>query len=86
MIDLIFFLSAITYHMKEEVFRTWWNIARWFVLIIILVTLLQNTAHQQSGFGGVAQGSFDFLILIILYTLFILISSIKIIQAYRMTK
>ena len=78
--------GIVVYRMKEEVFRAWWNFARWFVPIIILVTFLQNTVHQQSGLGGVAQGSFDLFVLMVLYIIFILVSSIKIIRAYKRTK
>lgn len=80
------FFSLITYKMKEEVFRAWWGFARWFAPVIIVVTLLQNTAHTQSGFGGVASGAFDFALLFLLYTLFIFTSLIRIVIAYTRTK
>jgi len=82
----VFFFSLITYKMKEGVFRAWWGFARWFAPVIIVVTLLQNTAHTPSGFGGVASGAFDFALLFILYALFILISLIRIARAYTRTK
>ncbi|MDO8566233.1 MAG: hypothetical protein Q7S04_03560 [Candidatus Moranbacteria bacterium] len=72
--------------MQEEVFQAWWRFARWFVPIIIIVTYLLNTSHEQSGFGGVAQGAFDFLILIVLYIIFIITSLVRIILAYRRVK
>ncbi|MBP6033996.1 MAG: hypothetical protein KA537_00795 [Candidatus Moranbacteria bacterium] len=80
---IIFLLSLITYRMRDEVFQAWWRFARWFVPIIILVTFLQNMAHQQGGLGGVAQGAFDFAVLSFLYLVFILVSSIKIIRAHK---
>ena len=79
-------LSLITYKMKEGVFRAWWGFARWFAPVIIVVPLLQNTAHTPSGFGGVASGAFDFALLFILYALFVLISLIRIARAYTRTK
>ena len=82
----VFFFSLITYKMKEGVFRAWWGFARWFAPVIIVVTLLQNTAHTPSGFGGVASGAFDFALLFILYALFVLISLIRIAIAYTRTK
>src|SRR3989344_444294 len=78
-----FLFSLITYKMREEVFRAWWNFARWFVPIIIVVTYLTNSSHQQSGFGGVAQGAFYFAILFVLYVIFTITSLVKIILAYR---
>ncbi|MEK9151119.1 MAG: hypothetical protein AAB547_00635 [Patescibacteria group bacterium] len=83
---LVFLLSLITYKMREEMFRAWWNIARWFVPIIIVITYLINSSHQQSGFGGVAQGAFEFLILFLLYVIFIIVSFARIILAYRRSK
>lgn len=83
---LLSLFSLITYKMQEEVFQAWWRFARWFVPIIIIVTYLLNTSHEQSGFGGVAQGAFDFLILIVLYIIFIITSLVRIILAYRRVK
>ncbi len=76
---LLFFPVLLTYKMRDEVFQAWWRFARWFVPVIVIVTFLQNGMHQQSGFGGVAQGAFDFLVLVILYTVFIAFSLAKII-------
>ncbi|MBP6033993.1 MAG: hypothetical protein KA537_00780 [Candidatus Moranbacteria bacterium] len=76
----------IVYRMRDEVFQAWWKFARWFVPIIILVTFLQNIAHQQGGLGGVAQGVFDFVVLTFLYILFILTSIIKIVLTRRNLK
>jgi len=82
----VFFLSLITYKMPEEVFRAWWRYAVWFVPLIMIVTYLLYGGHEQSGFGGVAQGAFYATILIVLYTIFIITSLIRIIVAYHKTK
>lgn len=77
----IFLLSLITYKMKEEVFRAWWNFARWFVPIIIVITYLLNNAPT----GGSLNAGQDatFLILFILYAIFIVISLTKIFRTHR---
>lgn len=82
----VFPFLLITYRMKDGVFRTWWNFARWFVPIIIVVTFLQNIAPKQSGFGGVTSGSFNFLVLVIFYSIFVIVSLVRIILAYKYTK
>ncbi len=82
----VFFFSLITYKMRDEVFQAWWRFARFFVPIIIIVTYFLNASHQQSGFGGVAQGAFSFAILFVLYAIFIITSLVRIIFAYRRTK
>ena len=82
----VFFLSLITYKMREEVFQAWWRVAVWFVPIIIVATYLMNSGHQQSGFGGVAQDSFYFVILIALYGIFIITSLVRIVLAHRRLK
>lgn len=83
---LLFFLSLITYKMRDEIFQAWWGVARWFVPVIIIVTFFLNTSHQQGGFGGVAQGAFYFAILFILYAIFIITSLVRIVIAWREIK
>lgn len=80
----IFFLSLITYRMKDEVFLVWWGFARWWVPVIIAVTLLLENA----GGGGTLGMNKDFtaFILIILYSIFVITSLIKIVRAYLKTK
>lgn len=82
----VFLFSLITYKMREEVFQAWWRFAVWFVPVIMVVTYLLYSGHRQSGFGGVSQGAFEFLILVILYAIFILTSLIRIILAHRRFK
>lgn len=82
----IFLLSLITYKMHEEVFRAWWNFARWFVPIIMLVTFLLNSAHRGGGIAGAAAGGFNILILGIFYVIFVITSLVKIAGAYRKNK
>lgn len=76
--------SLITYRMKDEVFRAWWGFARWWVPVIIVVTLLLENA----GGGGTLGMNKDFtaFILIILYSVFGLVSLVKIVRTYLKTK
>lgn len=80
----LFLLSLITYKMRDEVFRAWWGFARWFVPVIIAVTLFLENA----GGGGTLGMNKDFIvfILVILYTILILVSLVKIVRAYQKTK
>ena len=82
----ILLFSLITYKMREEAFQAWWRFAMWFVPLIMIVTYLMYSGHRQSGFGGVSQGAFEFLILIVLYAIFILTSLIRIVLAHRKLK
>lgn len=82
----VFLLSLITYKLREEVFRAWWNFARWFVPIIMLVTFLLNSAHRGGGIAGAAAGGFNILILGIFYVIFVITSLVKIAGAYRKNK
>lgn len=84
----ILLLSLITYKMRDEVFRAWWRFARWFVPVIIAVTLLLENAGGGGGIGisGAVSSAFDILILGILYAILIIISLIKIFNAYFKTK
>ncbi len=80
----IFFLSLITYKMRDEVFRAWWHFARWFVPVIIVVTFLLNNASGGGGLG--MDKSFTAFILIILYSIFVITSLVKIFNAYFRAK
>ncbi|MEI8104118.1 MAG: hypothetical protein WCG84_04435 [Candidatus Moraniibacteriota bacterium] len=80
----VFLFSLITYKMKEETFRVWWNFAKWFVPTIIVITyLLQGVTG--GGYLNTAD-SFSFAILFILYAVFVFVSIIKIVRAYRRSK
>ena len=87
-VPFLFFFSLITYKMREGVFQAWWRFARWFVPVIMLVMFFQNIQSRSAGMGlsGVASGAFDFLVQIILYTIFIMVSIVKIVLAYRRSK
>jgi hypothetical protein len=84
-IPVFFLLSLITYRMKEEVFRAWWNFARWWVPVIIVATLLLNSANSGGGMGigGAVSGAFDILFLLILYAVLVATSLVKIVRAYN---
>lgn len=80
----LFALSLITYKMRDEVFRAWWNFAWWWALVIIAITLLLTNA---SG-GGTLGMNQDFTVFIlgILYAILIVTSLIKIARMYLKTK
>lgn len=87
LIPVIFF-SLLTYKMKDQVFQAWWGFARWFVPLIIASTLvLQTGAMGRSGGGwGISSPSLGTIILFLLYSIFILVSLIKIIWAFIKTR
>lgn len=82
----VFFFSLITYKMKEEVFRAWWNFARWWVGIIILVSIFFNVAGGDGGGGmgggGLASGILDFAVMWLLYGVLVIGSIVKIFRVY----
>ena len=80
----LFLLSLITYRMKDEVFHAWWNFARGWAPVIVVVTLLLENA----GGGGTLGMNKDFtaFILIILYSILVITSLVKIMNAYLKTK
>lgn len=80
----IFILSLITYKMRDEVFRAWWNFARWWVWVIVVSTFLLENA---SGGGTLGMNKdFTAFILIILYSILVIASLVKIVRAYIKTK
>jgi hypothetical protein len=85
-LPLIFLFSLITYKMREEIFRAWWNVARWFAPIITGVTLLQNVPSSGGGVAGVIGRGFDIFIIGILYTIWTVVSLVQIVRTRRMLK
>ena len=80
----VFILSLITYRLKDEVFQAWWNFARWWVIVIIAVTFLLENA---SGGGTLGMNQdFTAFILIILYSIFMVTSLVKIVREYVRVK
>ncbi|MDD2766362.1 MAG: hypothetical protein PHH40_01190 [Candidatus Moranbacteria bacterium] len=82
---VVFFLSLITYKMRDEVFEAWWKPARFFIPIIMLVTLLVNSKTRSGGMGisGAIAGGFDIFLIGIFYFIFIVISLVRIVSVYR---
>ncbi len=84
-LPFVFLLSLITYKMRDEVFRAWWGFAVWFVPMIIAVTFLLENAGSGGGYLGM-QKDFNFLVLFVFYSIFIITSLVRIILAYRRLK
>jgi hypothetical protein len=81
----VFLLSLITYRMRDEIFQAWWSFARWFVPVIIVVTFLLENAGSGGGYLGM-QKDFNFLVLFVFYSIFIITSLARIILTYRRSK
>lgn len=81
----LFLLSLLTYRMQDEVFRAWWNFARWLVPIIVLVTVLVNLMPSNRGFFNM-DALVYLLVLAPLYAILILVSLWKIVSKYRELK
>jgi len=78
----IFFLSLLTYRMKEEVFHAWWNFARWWVPIMVIAVLLaldRSDSFLPPLFSKVNVG-------LLFGGVFIVVSLAKIVRAYARTK
>lgn len=84
-VTFLFLLSLITYKMREEVFRAWWNFARWMLPIIILATVLVNLMPSNHGFFNMDALAY-LLVLAPLYAILILVSLWIIVHKYRELK
>lgn len=81
----LFLLSLITYKMQDEVFRAWWNFARWMVPVIILATLFVNMMPRDGGFFNM-DGLIYLFVIAPLYAILALVSLWKIFCKYRELK
>jgi len=79
-LPVLFLLSLITYRMHDNVFRAWWNFARWWAVVIVVVTILLNFS-SGGGYIGMDM-EFTALIHTILYGTLIITSIVKIYRAY----
>lgn len=84
----ILLLTLITYKIRDEVFRAWWNFARWWVPVIILVTYLQSTQSGGSGMGigGAMSSAVDAITLGFFYAVLVIVSLWRIVHKYRQLK
>lgn len=85
LVPLFLSFSLLTYRMHDNVFRAWWNFARWFVPVIIVVTFLLNNKSGGGGYLGM-DTMFDGLIYGILYGILIVVSLVKIVHAHKQNK
>ena len=83
---VILILSLLTYRMKDQVFLTWFNFAKWFVPVIIGITLFFEYMGSGGGGWGMNGGAFDVFFIGIFYVIFILTSLVKIVRAYLKTR
>ncbi len=67
-------LSLIAYKMRDEVFRAWWNFARWFILLIVGVTFWVESLPSTGGFFNLDEIVYLFLIAP-LYVIFVFTSA-----------
>ncbi len=79
----MFFLSLITYKMKDEVFQAWFRFALWFVPIIMF---FQFVFMNSSGGGSIGNNDFAIFFTSLFYIAFVLVSLIKIVRAYKRTR
>lgn len=75
--------SLITYRMKEDVFKAWIKFAVWWIPMTIILVLI---SPDGGGSMFVAGPSMQQISLAVLVGLFVVISFIKIIRAYRKAK
>ncbi len=84
----ILFFSLLTYRMRDEVFDAWISFAKWFVPVIILITLIiqSGSGGGSGGFSGAVSGWFDAMIIGLLYIIFIIVSLLIIVRKHYSLK
>jgi len=81
---LILFFSLLTYKMPQRVFETWWRFARVAIPTIFFLSALVNLRLHHSP-GGLfnMDNLFDLPILITLYAVFVIGSTVSIARGYK---
>lgn len=77
-----FTLFLLTYRMRDEAFRAWWNPARWWIPIIMLATLITSAIDSQSG-SSIGDFPISPFVLGVLYFLFVSSSLWRIVRTNR---
>ena len=84
---IIFLFSLITYKLPDLVFTRWWHFTRWFVSLSIFLVAMINSGPDRSnsslGHIGPSEGALTFFFMMSIY---IIVSTTKIIRAYRESK
>ena len=76
----LLFFSLLTYRMRNEAFRAWWNLARWWMPVVIVTTIfVEYAARDCSMFCNLGH----IFILGPLYIVFILSSLWQIVRTNR---
>jgi hypothetical protein len=79
--------SLLTFWMKEEVFQKWFKFSLWYVPILVIAMFVFPTSVSGGlGIGGAYQEAFNTLVLILLFSIYIITSVIKIVRAHKKSK
>jgi len=82
-VTLLFLLSLITYKMREEIFRAWWNFNRWAIPASIFVAILVTFSINSMGSrADMYDRGFAVMFLTALYAILIFVSLWKIARTY----
>ena len=82
---LLLLLTLATYRMHDDVFRAWWNFARWMVPIIMFASIAIQFVPSNGGFFNM-DGLIYLFVLAPLYAALIFGSLWKIVQKYHELK
>jgi hypothetical protein len=81
---VILLFSIITLRMKDNVFHEWFKMARVYIPIMV-VTMLYVGLQSNGGFMNM-DAAFNLLFLIIFYIVFFVLSTVKIVKAYKISR
>lgn len=74
-------VSLVLIFLGDEVFKIWWRFAKWFLMVVVFMALFFNVAGSG---GSIGMGK-DFAVFtfFVLYSVFVFISVIRIVRAYK---
>lgn len=88
----VFLFSLLTYKMKDTVFTSWWEFAKWSIPVIFFLLFLINLGLLHPGetagafgWGGLFDEAIDWYVSIALYVVFAIGSLVQIYRGYKKT-
>jgi hypothetical protein len=81
---VVLLFSIVTLGMKDSVFRAWFKLAKVYIPVMIVAMLYIGAQSNGGSFN--MDAAFNLLFLVVFYLVFFVLSTVKIVRAYKASK